>query len=635
MNSISYSLFKNESLLSILVLIFIIFLFCLLLKKLLPPFTYKRPQVDIVEYVPASSRTAYTKKDLFWILLLTGIYAVVSLYDLGHTKMPSTTWQPSSNEQQIIFELTNETDFDEVIAFYCEGDNNSNPNTYQLGIQDISISGSNDLTVWDNIVNYTDGSIYSYKITKGDYNYRYIKLECTNQNDTLTEIAFKKKDADYLLPVSIYEDNFNESSYPATLLIDEQDKVVLHPTYLDQSYFDEVYHPRNANEIADGQYMYASVHPLLGTSLIALSIKLLGNNPLAWRLPGAIFGILLVPLFYMLIKELFQRRNSAILGTILLDVEFMHLTTSRIATLEPFSVFFIILMFYYMIRYVNTHFYDTATKYRFSLLARCGISMGLGIATKWTACYSAVGLAILFFAHLYHEYKIYKKNYLDIPSYKAEAIRTILWCFIVFIFIPVIIYFVSYIPTKVWRDGYSISNVIKQIQYMYHYHVNLIATHPYQSTWWQWLFDIRPIWYYFGTDANGLTHTISCFTNPVITWVGFFATLYTFYAAFKKKSKVAFIISVGYLSALLPWVSLVQRCVFAYHYYPTSFFMLLAIVYMSSKLVSANKKYAKYIKIFVALSVFVFILFLPVIAGHGTSLSYIHMLEWFGSWYFG
>ena len=276
MNSISYSLFKNESLLSILVLIFIIFLFCLLLKKLLPPFTYKRPQVDIVEYVPASSRTAYTKKDLFWILLLTGIYAVVSLYDLGHTKMPSTTWQPSSNEQQIIFELTNETDFDEVIAFYCEGDNNSNPNTYQLGIQDISISGSNDLTVWDNIVNYTDGSIYSYKITKGDYNYRYIKLECTNQNDTLTEIAFKKKDADYLLPVSIYEDNFNESSYPATLLIDEQDKVVLHPTYLDQSYFDEVYHPRNANEIADGQYMYASVHPLLGTSLIALSIKLLG-----------------------------------------------------------------------------------------------------------------------------------------------------------------------------------------------------------------------------------------------------------------------------------------------------------------------------------------------------------------------
>lgn len=98
MNSISYSLFKNESLLSILVLIFIVFLFCLLLKKLLPPFTYKRPQVDKVEYVPASSRTAYTKKDFFWILLLTGIYAVISLYDLGHTKMPSTTWQPSSNE---------------------------------------------------------------------------------------------------------------------------------------------------------------------------------------------------------------------------------------------------------------------------------------------------------------------------------------------------------------------------------------------------------------------------------------------------------------------------------------------------------------------------------------------------------
>ncbi len=638
MNSISYSIFKNESLLAILLLILLILIVCLILKKIIPSFTVSRPKLITSESdLPSSSITRYTNLDLIWIIFLTSAYSVVSLYALGNTTMPTTTWQPTSESQQIIFELTEDTDFDEVIAFYCEGDNNSNLYTYQLGISDITISGSNDLTTWDNIVTYTDGSIYAYKITSGDWNYHYIKLDCANSNDSLTELAFKKKDSDSLLPIAIYEDNASGTKYPATLLIDEQDKVILHPTYLDQSYFDEIYHPRNANEIAEGQYMYASVHPLLGTSLIGLSIKLLGNNPLAWRLPGALFGIFMVPLFYMMIKELFHKRKSAILGTILLDVEFMHLTTSRIATLEPFSVFFILLMFYYMIRYMNTHFYDTKFSYRLSLLARSGIAMGLGIATKWTACYSAVGLAILFFVHLYHEYHIYKNNKDRecMSKFSEETMLTILWCFIVFIFIPIIIYFVSYIPTKVWRDGYSISNVISQIEYMYHYHINLKATHPYQSSWWQWILDIRPIWYYYGTDVNGLSHSISCFTNPIITWVGLIAIIYTIYSMFKYKSKIAFVIFIGYITALFPWISFVQRCIFAYHFYPTSFFMILAIVYMCTKLVSHNQKYERYVKLFVIVSVLAFILFLPVTAGHGTSLSYIHMLEWFGSWYFG
>ncbi len=637
MNSISYLIFKNESLLAILLMIFIAFFICLILKKIIPSFTYQRPKLTNESHLRPSSTIKYTNIDLVWMIFLTSIYAIVSMYKLGNTTMPTTTWQPSNSSQQIIFELTEDTNFDEVIAFYCEGDNNNNLSTYQLGIKDITISGSNDLNTWDNIVTYTDGSIYAYKITTGDWNYRYIKLDSQNANASLTEIAFKQKDVDTLLPISIYQDDYSDSSYPATLLIDEQDEVILHPTYLDQSYFDEIYHPRNANEIASGEYMYASVHPLLGTSLIALSIKILGNNPLAWRLPGALFGIFMVPLFYMMIKELFHKRNSAILGTILLDVEFMHLTTSRIATLEPFSVFFILLMFYYMIRYINTHFYDTKFSYRLSLLARSGIAMGLGIATKWTACYSAVGLAILFFVHLYQEYHIYKKNK-DLAiseKFSEETLLTILWCFIVFIFIPIIIYFVSYIPTKVWRDGYSISNVISQIQYMYKYHINLKATHPYQSSWWQWILDIRPIWYYYGTDVNGLSHTISCFTNPIITWVGLISTIYTFYAMFKHKSKIAFVISIGYITALFPWISFVQRCIFAYHFYPTSFFMILSIVYMCTKLVSYNKKYDKFVKGFVIISILTFILFLPVIAGHGTSLSYIHMLEWFGSWYFG
>lgn len=655
MQEISYFLFRNTELLNILILCVIAVLLSILIAKFIP-FKEKETKENTVSthlsfLKPSRDSVPFTRKDFKWVLILTSVYAVISLYALGNTTMPTTTWQPSYEDQTIIFQLDEDTDFDAVYAIFCEGDNNSNLESYQYGMADITLSGSNDLENWEEIVTYEKGSIYAYEITEGNWNYKYIKLECPNKNDSLTEIGFKKTDEDTLLKVSIYEDEESDGKYPATLLIDEQDEIILHPTYLDESYFDEIYHPRNANEIANGEYMYASVHPLLGTSIIALSIKLFGNNPLAWRLPGALFGIMMVPLFYFMIKLLFKKRRSAILGTILLDAEFMHLTTSRIATLEPFSVFFILLMFYFMIRYIYTHFYDTSLKKRFTLLACSGISMGLGFATKWTACYSAVGLAILFFLHLFDECKLYKKiKGLDLSEYNEEVQKerkkicktfveetwlTILWCLLVFIVVPVVIYFVSYIPTKVWRNGFSIKNVISQIEYMYRYHINLTATHPYQSSWWQWILDIRPIWYYYGTDVAGYKHSISCFTNPIITWVGLLTTLYTFYSAIRNRSKIAIIISVGYLTAFLPWVSLVQRCVFAYHFYPTSFFMLLSIVYASEKLITRNKKSMYFIIGFVVISCIIFIMFLPVTAGQGTSVDYIHFLEWFSTWYFG
>ena len=83
---------------------------------------------------------------------------------------------------------------------------------------------------------------------------------------------------------------------------------VISPTYYDQAYFDEIYHVRNAWEIANGQYMYASVHPLLGTNIIALSIHLFGMNPLAWRLPGAIAGVVMLPVLYGILKIIIKAR---------------------------------------------------------------------------------------------------------------------------------------------------------------------------------------------------------------------------------------------------------------------------------------------------------------------------------------
>lgn len=660
MKEISYEIFKDEELLPLLLVL------ALLLSATALIFSFfktkeKKPEAvasypHLAWYHASRPRPRWNRQDFFVLAMLMVFYGTISSWKLGSTVFPSSTWQPVETPQSLILELTDETHFDSIYSIYCEGDNNANLNALQIGNHNIQIDGSQDGKIWEAVAVLDGGSLYQYSIQVGDWDYRYIRLTVTNPNDTLTEIGFKAYGREELLPVAVYEDANSDSAYPAQLLIDEQDKIALDPTYMDESYFDEIYHPRNAWEIANGEFMYATVHPLLGTSLIALSIHLFGMNPYAWRLPGMLTGILLIPLFYSLIRELFDDRRWAAFGAALLSVEFMHLTTSRIATLEPFSVFWIVAMFIPMVRYYNTNFFDAPFRRTLKYLFLSGLLMGLGMATKWTACYSAIGLAILLFTtwiQRWREYKQARKILADeavLPSLSMEekelcqkisaSWRPHFWtsfflCFLFFIGIPLVIYWGSYLWCPVWRDGWSIAHVAEQNEYMYNYHTNLKATHPYQSYWYQWLLDIRPIWYYGRMSRRGVYNSISCFTNPAISWVGFLCTIYTFVDTIRHRNRTGWVIMVGYLTAFLPWVLLVDRCVFAYHFYPTSFFMLLCIVY-SFKALTEKFAWGRKVMIFyLIVCTFLFFFFLPATVGFGAPQSFMKVLEWLPTWYFG
>lgn len=642
MNEISLTLFKDAELLPILIvcvifsaIIFFIFHFIKDNNE-----EYKEEKQN-KSFHFTKNYPKYTKKDHRNLILITGCYAIISLWKLGTTTFPTTTWQPTSStgSQDVVFHLTKETTFNAIYTIYGEGDNNSNPDTYQLGTEGMIVYGSNDNKEWEQIATLEKGSIYQYQIIEGNWDYEYVWLHSSNKNNSLTEFALRNSEETGFVPLEVSLDGGSDSAYPATLLIDEQDKLVLFPTYEDQSYFDEIYHPRNAWEIANGQDMYATVHPLLGTNIIALFIKLFGMNPFVFRLPGALFGIALIPLFYAIARRLFKNREFATIAGILLAGDFMHLTTSRIGTLEPFSVFWILVMFYFMIRYIQMSWYDTPFLKQFKYLALCGISMGIAIATKWTACYSAVGLAILLFGYFGVQYLDYKKNRkknLELVSiFPKRLFVTIGLCFIFFIGIPIIIYVLSYLPDKVWKgDTWSISNVWKQCVYMYNYHSNLQATHPYSSTWNQWLLDIRPIWYYNGYDSDGYQHTISCFSNPLMTWTAIGTIVFTFIDGIREKKLSAIVICVGYITALAPWF-IITRCVFAYHFYPTSFFAILSIVYVFSYLWKMGKIGKSIIIGYCIVYCFLFFMFLPATAGFATTNTFIKSIEWFSTWYFG
>ena len=156
--------------------------------------------------------------------------------------------------------------------------------------------------------------------------------------------------------------------------------------------------------------------------------------------------------------------------------------------------------------------------------------------------------------------------------------RTILFCLIFFVVIPFIIYLLSYIPfVDAYRPG-LFERMLKNQETMFKYHSALEATHPYSSTWIEWPIMKRPIFYYSNRLAGGLRQGISSFGNPLVWWAGIPALFYTAYLAIKKKQKTAMFLCIGFLAQYLPW-TLVSRCTFIYHYFPSVPFITLSIGY--------------------------------------------------------
>jgi dolichyl-phosphate-mannose-protein mannosyltransferase len=137
-------------------------------------------------------------------------------------------------------------------------------------------------------------------------------------------------------------------------LFDEQSLVPAKMDYMNSSYFDEVYHARTALENIQGIYPYEVSHPPLGKIIISLGIRMFGVTPFGWRFMGTLFGVLMLPAMYVFLKKLFGGTAVPACGTTIFAFDFMHFVQTRIATIDTYAVFFIILMYMFMYLYVTS-----------------------------------------------------------------------------------------------------------------------------------------------------------------------------------------------------------------------------------------------------------------------------------------
>ena len=71
-----------------------------------------------------------------------------------------------------------------------------------------------------------------------------------------------------------------------------------------------------------------NTHPVLGKEIISIGISIFGMNPFGWRVAGVIFGILMLPILYEILKQIFKKPLICFIGTFLFAFDFMHFTQS-------------------------------------------------------------------------------------------------------------------------------------------------------------------------------------------------------------------------------------------------------------------------------------------------------------------
>ena len=639
----------------------------------IPVRNYDAQPCNALNYKP-TAQMRITRRDGIIMLAVTAVYAVVTLTTLGSTKAPQNPWKSSSYDEYVTIDLGQHYD-DFSMMYFC-----------QVSYSNFAVAVSDDIDGQGWSQEYpaqmAEGQCFQWKYLKPSYQSgndtrfvdassfdnvqklsgRYVRINPKQVGLIINEVIFKDVDGNIITGASVIgreNGNANSTLYSSPdALLDEQNTLDGEPSWWNSTYFDEIYHARTAFELLNDQSVYEWTHPPLGKIIMSWFIALFGMTPFGWRFAGALCGILMLPAMYLLAKQLTKRTSMATVAMLLMTLDCMHFTQTRIATIDSYPVLFIILSYFFMLRFMQRDIVMEDVKRLLPDLALSGFFMGCGFASKWIGAYAGVGLAILYFwtclrhlrlshmaAAMQRSDNAYTQAERDLLDRREKTtfrriVTLCLWCLLFFVAVPVVIYLLAYVDRFADRNIASFSALVKMIiqetesMLSYHGTPGLGMDHAFYSPWYEWPLMATPMYYASASfKPEGMTYAIFCFGNPWVWLVGLGGIAYTVFRWAKGHryrivgsdstfqlyrddwdEAPAFIL-ISILAQFLPWV-LVPRGTYIYHYFASVPFLILGTTLMLDALTKRWPKAGKRICItYLVLCLVWFVLLFPYASG--------------------
>ena len=377
------------------------------------------------------------------------------------------------------------------------------------------------------------------------------------------------------------------------------------------------------------------VHPQLGKWLIGAGMEVFGpESPFGWRIIPAIAGILTVMLLARLTMRLTRSPLLAGLAGLLLAIDGVALTESRIGLLDVFIGFFATVTLYCLVRDREWSRARLARKMagtspgaraphatiRPWLLA-AGIALGLTCSIKWSGLYlvAASGIVVVIWDTLALRRVRARAWFLEgtVAQGVSDFLQTIPVVVAVYVgcwwswFTHPSAYMHgwtlaepnarSQVPAP-WLSGYVSDSVFQNIndfiayhQRMYTFHVGLAEPHTYQSKPSGWLLQTRPTSFFWQDKAQvpqtcwggDCIQAITSIGNIVIWWSAVVALAAVVIIGVKNRDWRVWVPLIGYLGLYVPWFQYRDRTIFTFYtvaFVPCVVLVLVLALGMSSGL---------------------------------------------------
>jgi 4-amino-4-deoxy-L-arabinose transferase-like glycosyltransferase len=179
-------------------------------------------------------------------------------------------------------------------------------------------------------------------------------------------------------------------------------------------------------------------HPKLRDIIVYWAIKFFGTNNEGFRLASIAFGTLTIPLTGLVARRLVRSDSAALLASLFMTVDAIHIELSRQAIQEVYMPFFLLIGIYLALRYR-----DSSNTF---LLVLSGLVFGLGLASKWNVAIPLfLTLVVLVCQSLSRSGQ---------PAFEKSAELLIL--FATMMILPLTIYILTYYPWLLHR-GYDLA----------------------------------------------------------------------------------------------------------------------------------------------------------------------------------
>ncbi|MXP10018.1 phospholipid carrier-dependent glycosyltransferase [Pseudoblastomonas halimionae] len=386
-------------------------------------------------------------------------------------------------------------------------------------------------------------------------------------------------------------------------------------------YFDEVHYVPAARTLESLTHPVNAEHPLLAKALLALAIDAVGDTPVAWRIPALIAGTLGLFAFMRMLWWATFSRAVPLIGGLLLATNFLWFVHARIAMLDGPMAGFAMLAGWAFVRGLRE---PARARWQFAL---AGVLMGLALGTKWSIAPLLVlpGLAFLWAkARDTGTALVTAREGGLVPGMRLP--EAALWLGL----LPLVVYWLTFAPAFFYlHDALGPLDIVGQHERMFALQSSVVKGHPYQSVWWQWIFNLRAIWYLYEV-VDGAQRGIVLIGNPATMVFGLAALVWSAWRWIRSGEALWLAPPLAWVALMALWALADKPVQFFFHYMMPMTALIVALALVTGRWWDEGRRWPAWVVVGASIAFFAY--FFPILtaAPLQDDQAFLHWAWWSG-----